>query len=230
MVLANNAVWLACFPAVSVCLGLAVALLADRVPYEAAAKAVVFLPMALSFTAAGVIWKFIYAYRPPGAVQIGTLNAALTAAIPGASPQAWLTASPANTVFLIAVGVWLWTGFCAVVLSAALKAVPDEHVDAARVDGAGDMRVLWHVVLPAMRPTIVVVGTTMVIAALKVFDIVYVMTYGNFSTEVIATRMYKELFVFQNFGRAAALAVVLLLGTAPLVVPTLRRIRAEGAS
>jgi alpha-glucoside transport system permease protein len=227
--LANTLVWLVCFPIASVGLGLGVAVLADRVRYEGAVKAVVFLPMTLSFTAAAVIWKFIYAYRPPGAPQIGTLNALLLAAAPGAAPRAWLTAPPANTLLLVAVAVWIWTGFCAVVLEAALKAVPADHLDAARADGASETGVLWHVVLPAVRPTIIVVGTTMIIAALKVFDIVYVMTYGNFSTEVIATRIYKEMFVFQNFGRAAALAVVLLLASAPFVVPAMRRLRAEAA-
>ncbi len=226
----NNLLWLAGFTGVTVGLGLAVAALADRARYEAAARAIVFLPMALSFTAAGVIWKFIYEFRPTGAPQIGVLNAVLAATVPHFQPRAWLVAPPANTLFLIAAGVWIWTGFCTVVLSAALKGVPADLTDAARVDGAGEARVFWSVVLPTIAPTVAIVAATMVITSLKVFDVVYVMTNGNFGTEVIANRMYKEMFTFQHFGRAGALAVLLLMATAPFMLATVRRLRAEEAA
>ncbi len=225
----NNVLWLAIFTAATVGLGLLIAILADRVRYGAACLAVVFLPMALSFTAAGVTWKFVYEFRPAGAPQIGLLNAAARAAIPGFLPRAWLIAPPLNTLLLIAVGVWIWTGFCAAVLFAALRSVPAELTDAARVDGAGEARLLGQVVLPTIAPTIAVVATTMAITSLKVFDVVYVTTNGNFGTDVVANRMYKEMFTFQHFGRAGALAVLLLLAAGPVMAATVRRLRAEEA-
>ena len=223
----NNILWLVIFTSAATGLGLTIAVLADRVRYETAVKSIVFLPMALSFVAAGVIWKFMYAFRPPGAPQTGTLNAVLAALLPHFQPRAWLVTPPENTLFLIAAGIWVWTGFCAVVLSAALKGVPVEFLESARVDGASDPRIFWQVVLPLIGPTVAVVATTMVVTALKVFDIVYVMTSGSFGTEVIANRMYKEMFTFQHFGRAGALAVLLLVATLPFMVAAARRVQAE---
>ncbi len=222
----NNILWLVLFTAAATGLGLAIAVLADRVRYETTVKSIVFLPMALSFVAAGVIWKFMYAFRPPGAPQTGTLNAVLGVLLPHFQPRAWLVNPPENTLFLIAAGVWVWTGFCAVVLSAALKAVPVEFVEAARVDGASEPRIFRQVVLPLVGPTVAVVATTMVVTALKVFDIVYVMTSGSFGTEVVANRMYKELFTFQHAGRAGALAMLLLAATLPFMIAAARRLQA----
>src|SRR5205823_6534497 len=145
------------FTLLTVTFGLLVAVLTDRVPYEAAARAVVFLPMAVSFVAAGVIWKFMYDYRPPGTPQTGTLNAALTATVPGFEPVAWLTISPGNNAALIAVAVWTWTGFCAVILSAALKGIPPEVLEASRVDGANEWQIFRYVTVPLISPTIAVV-------------------------------------------------------------------------
>ncbi|HLJ58471.1 MAG TPA: sugar ABC transporter permease [bacterium] len=225
----NTMLWVVGFTGLSVGFGLAVAVLADRVRYEAVVKAIVFLPMALSFTAAGVIWKFVYEFRPAGAPQIGALNALLVAIVPGFTPRAWLTLSPENTPLLIAVGVWIWTGFCAVVLSAALKNVPRELIEAARIDGAGDARVFRQVQLPGIAPVVASIAITMLVTALKVFDVVYVMTSGNYGTDVVANRMYSELFTFRHPGRASALAAILLVGTIPLVVAVMRRAAREDA-
>jgi alpha-glucoside transport system permease protein len=134
-----------------------------------------------------------------------------------------------NNFALIAVGVWIWTGFCMVILSAALKGIPKEILEAARADGANEWQTFRHVILPMMRPTIAIVATTMVINVLKVFDIVYVMTNGAFDTEVIANRMYKEMFHFRNFGRASAIAVILLLAIIPVMVANIRRFREQEA-
>lgn len=225
--LRNNLIWIVIFAPVVVTLGLIVAVLTDRVAYESVAKAVIFLPMAVSFVAAGVIWKFMYAYRPPGSPQTGTLNAALTATLPGFEPQAWLINTPTNNLALIAVAVWTWTGFCMVILSAGLKGVPRELLEAARVDGADEWQVFRRVTIPLISPTIAVVATTMVIFALKAFDIVYVMTNGNYDTEVIANRMYKEMFNFGEFGRAAAIAVVLLIAIVPVMLVNVNRFRQQ---
>jgi alpha-glucoside transport system permease protein len=230
MALRNNALWLIFFTLLTVTFGLLIAVLADRVRYESVAKAIIFLPMAISLVAASVIWKFMYDYRPPGVSQTGTVNAALTALVPGFEPLAWLTISPANNFALIAAAVWTWTGFCMVVLSAALKGIPTEVLEAARADGANEVQVFRRVILPMLGSTIAVVATTMVITALKAFDVVYVMTNGNFDTEVIANRMYKELFNVRDTGRASAIAVVLLVAIIPVMLFNLRRLREQEAT
>lgn len=221
----NNVIWLVFFTLITVTLGLLVAVLTDRVPYESAAKAIIFLPMAISFVAAGVIWKFMYDYRPPGTPQTGTLNAALTAI--GAEPHAWLIDAPGNNLALIAVAVWTWTGFCAVILSAALKGIPPDVLEASRVDGASEWQIFRYVIVPLISPTIAVVTTTMIIFALKAFDVVYVMTNGNYDTDVVANVMYKQLFNNRDFGRAAAIAVVLLLAIVPVMFFNVSRFRAQ---
>ncbi|MFH1609790.1 MAG: sugar ABC transporter permease [Candidatus Bipolaricaulota bacterium] len=222
----NNLLWLIVFTLFTVSLGLVLAVLTDRVRYERLVKTAVFLPMAVSFVGAGVIWKFMYAWRPPFAGQIGLLNAIIVAL--GGQPVGWLIARPwINNLALIAVGIWIWTGFCTVVLSAAYKGIPKELLEAARIDGANEWYVFLRVILPLMAPTIAVVTITMVISVLKVFDIVYVMTNGFFDTEVIANRMYKEMFHFRNFGMAATLAVVLFMAILPFMVANVRRFRAQ---
>ena len=228
--LRNTVAWLILFTGLVVAGGLGIAALAERVRYDAVVRGIVFLPMALSFTAAGVIWKFVYEFRPAGAPQIGLLNAVLGALVRGFEPRAWLVGAPWNTLCLIAVGVWIWVGFAAVVFAAALKAVPGDIVDAARVDGAGEWRLFWRITLPVIGPTTAAVATAMVITALKVFDVVYVMTNGNFDTDVLATRMYHALFVDQHLGRAAALAVILLAATVPVMAANVRRLRGEAAA
>lgn len=225
----NNLLWLVVFTAGTVVLGLMLAVLTDRVKYEAVAKSIIFMPMAISFAGAGVIWKFVYAYNPPGVSQIGLLNQIRV--VFGSDPVAWLIARPwINNLALIAVGIWIWTGFAMVILSAAYKGIPRELMESARVDGANEWQVFRNISLPALKPTIAVVTTTMMINVLKVFDIVYVMTNGNFGTEVLANRMYKEMFEFRNYGQASAIAVALLLAIIPVMLISIRRFKEQEAS
>jgi len=222
----NNALWVAVFTSLTVFLGLVFAVLFDKVRYEVVVKSIIFMPMAISFVSASVIWKFVYAYKPTGTSQIGILNAFLK--MFGISPVAWLIQRPwINNLCLIAVGVWVWTGFCMVVLSASYKSIPKQILEAARVDGAGEWKIFWSVIFPLLMPTVTVLATTMVVFVLKVFDVVYVMTNGNFGTEVIANRMYKEMFQFRNFGRSSTIAVILLLFVTPMMLLNLRRFRRE---
>jgi alpha-glucoside transport system permease protein len=222
----NNLLWMILMVGGTVGMGLLIAVLTDRVKYEALAKAIVFMPMAISFVGAGIIWKFVYTYGT-GQVQIGMLNAIITSL--GAEPVSWLTEPAINNYALIIVGVWMWTGFCMTILSASLKSVPTEILEAARVDGATEWRVFWKIMVPIIMPTIAVVVTTMVINVLKIFDIVYVMTGGNFGTEVIANRMYGEMYVSHQSGRSAAIAVVLILLTIPFMIWNVRRFREQEA-
>ena len=224
----NNALWVIVFVPLTVFLGLIIAVLADRVKYESIVKSVIFMPMAISFVGAGVIWKFFYAYRPASAAQTGILNALRS--FFNSEPLPWLIEKPwLNNLCLIMVGVWIWTGFCMVILSASYKGIPRELLEAARVDGATEFRIFWKIILPLMKPTLAVVATTMTINVLKVFDIVYVMTNGNFNTEVIANRMYKEMFLFRNFGRASAIAVILLVLIIPMIIINIQRFREQEA-
>jgi len=224
----NNALWVIVFVPLTVFLGLIIAVLSDRVKYESIVKSVIFMPMAISFVGAGVIWKFVYAYRPASAAQTGILNAIRS--FFSLEPLPWLIEKPwLNNLCLIMVGVWIWTGFCMVILSASYKGIPRELLEAARVDGATEFKIFWKIILPLMKPTLAVVATTMPINLLKVFDIVYVMTNGNFNTEVIANRMYKEMFLFRNFGRASAIAVILLILIIPMIVINIQRFREQEA-
>ncbi len=225
----NNVLWLIVFTGCTVSVGLLLAVLTDRVRYESLAKSIIFLPMAISFVAAGVIWKFVYEFRPATALQIGLLNAVLMRVLPGFRPIAWLVNLATNNIALIAVAVWVWVGFCLVILSAGLKGIPAELLEAARMDGATEWQVFWRIILPTLSSTLIVVATTMVIFALKAFDVVYVMTNGNFDTEVIANRMYKEMFTFRDFGRASAIAVVLFVATVPVMIANVRRFRRQEA-
>lgn len=221
----NNVLWLVLVTGFSVSLGLLLAVLADRVRYEAIAKSAIFLPMAISFVGASTIWKFVYAYRPAGREQIGLLNAIATGL--GGEPVGWLVERPLNTLALIAIMIWLQTGFCMVLLSAAIKAIPADILEAARIDGANEWQIFMRIALPTIRPTIAVVATTVIILVLKVFDIVYVTTAGNQGTEVLASRMIKEMFNFGNFGRGSAIAVVLMVAIVPVVIGNIRRVRQQ---
>jgi len=224
----NNLLWwIVFFTSFVLINGLVIAVLADRVRYEGLAKSLIFLPQAISFVAAGTIWKFIYSYQPPGVEQTGTLNAIVV--FFGGEPQPWLTQIPTNNLLLIVVAVWAWCGFATVILSAALKGVPVELLEAARLDGASEIMVFRQIVFPLLLPTITVVATTLVIFALKAFDVVYVMTNGNFETEVLANRMYKEMFTVRDYGRASAVAVLLLAGIVPVLVFNMRRFRQQEA-
>ncbi|TAH49296.1 MAG: sugar ABC transporter permease [Chloroflexota bacterium] len=223
----NNLMWIVIMVTATVVLGLLVAVLADRVRYEPWAKALIFMPMAISFVGAGVIWKFVYDYRP-GAEQIGLLNAIVVAL--GGQPVPWLTVPLVNIVALNFVGVWVWTGFCMTILAAAVKSVPSELLEAARLDGASEVQVFRQITVPIIMPTIAVVVTTMVINVLKIFDIVYVMTGGNYGTQVIANQMYIEQYTNFQTGRAAAIAVVLIAVILPAMYFNIRRFREQEAT
>ena len=175
---------------------------------------------------AGVIWRFVYAYNNPGESQVGLLNALVTRF--GGQPQAWLIGG-ANNLFLIAVYVWIWTGFCMVILSAALKGIPADILEAARIDGASEVQIFFRVIVPMISPTIFVVATTMVINLLKIFDIVYVMGDNQPDTSVVAFAYYQNYFNFNNFGLASALAVILLIAVVPVMLVNIRRFREQEA-
>jgi alpha-glucoside transport system permease protein len=226
----NNLLWLVIFTAGTVLLGLLIAVLLDRVKYEPYVKSIIFLPMAISYVAAGVIWRLMYEYRPPNRVQTGTVNAILDAVIPGFEPTPWLVNTDWNNIALIVIGIWMWTGFAMVILSSGLKSIPDEIMEAGRVDGGNEYQLFFYIMLPMLQSTIAVVITTMVINVLKVFDIVYVLTNGNLGTDVIANRMYKEMFNFRNFGRASAIAVILFLAVVPVMIYNIRRFREQEAT
>jgi alpha-glucoside transport system permease protein len=227
--LRNNVIWLVLLPVLTVGFGLLIAVLVDRVRYESAAKSVIFVPLAISMVAAGVIWKFMYAYPKPGQPNTGTVNAALDVA--GAGPIAFLINDTfaLNTIALVVVMAWMWTGFAMVIISAALKGISAELLEAARVDGATEWQVFRRIVFPLLLPTIAVVSTTIVITALKAFDIVYVMTGGQNDTNVIAHLMYTTMFNDGQFGRASALAVILLLAIVPIMLLNISRFRAQEA-
>jgi alpha-glucoside transport system permease protein len=221
----NNLLWLVLVTGISVALGLIIAVLIDRVKYEAVAKSLIFLPMAISFVGASVIWRFIYAYRPEGAEQIGLLNAIATQL--GFAPIGWLVNPTINNFALIAIMIWLQTGFCMVLLSSAVKGVPNDVLEAARVDGANEIQIFRRIIVPMIMPTVLVVATTVIVLVLKVFDIVFVMTGGNLGTDVIASRMIREMFNFRNYGRGSAIAVILLIAVIPVMVANIRRFRQQ---
>jgi alpha-glucoside transport system permease protein len=222
--LRNSLLWLVFYTFFAVFFGLVIAILVDRVRYETIAKIAVFLPVPISAVAASIIWKFMFDYQPPGAPQTGTLNALLSVA--HHDPVAWLVNSTTNNAALIFVGIWTATGFCMVIISASLKAISSEVLEAARIDGANEFQIVRLVVTPLLWPTITVVGTTMIINALKTFDIVYVMTNGAYNTDVIATQMFFQLQHNHN-GRAAAVGVVLFLAIVPLLVVNIRRFQQQ---
>ena len=226
----NTALWIVLVPAVAVSVGLVFATLADRLRRgEAVAKSLIFLPMAISFVGAAVTWRLIYSFRPSAfGSNIGLLNGVWQGL--GNEPVSWLAQRPWNNLLLMVVMVWMQTGFAMVVLSAAIKAIPDEIIEAARIDGASEMQVFRRITVPSILPTIVVVTTYMVINALKVFDIVFVMGNADANeTEVIAERMIRWFFIRGHEGRAAAIAVVLFLAVIPVMVWNIRRFREQEA-
>jgi len=216
----NNIKWVVLMVSGTLVFGMLMAVLADRLKYQSLAKAVIFMPMAISFVGAGVIWKFVYAYGTTQ-VQVGLLNAIITKL--GGEPVGWLQTIPINTIALIVVGIWIWTGFSMTILAAALRTVPDELLEAARIDGASEWRVFRQITIPLIMPTIIVVMTTMVINVLKLFDLVYVMTGGNYGTDVIANRMYTEMYANFNQGRGTAIAVVLIVLIIPFIYANIKR-------
>jgi alpha-glucoside transport system permease protein len=224
-VLRNNVIWLVVATGGSVLLGLMIAGLFDRVRREALAKTFIFLPLAISLIGASVIWSFVYAWKPAGTGQIGLLNAIVTAF--GGQPVPWLTTFPINVFAEIVIMIWLQTGFAMVVLSAAIKGVSTEIIEAARLDGATERQLFFRVIVPNIRGSIVTVATTIAIVTLKIFDIVYVTNGGRFGDDVVAVRMFHELFQYNNEGLAASLAVVLFIGVLPVMYVNLRNFRRQ---
>lgn len=229
IVLRNTALWVVLTPFVATAVGLIYAVLVDKARVEAVAKALVFLPMAISFVGASIIWKFVYDYKfaAPGANQIGLLNQVLVWL--GASPQQWLLNKPLNTLFLIIVMIWIQAGFAMTVLSAAIKAIPDDIIEAARIDGVSGFGLFRYVTVPSIRPALVVVLTTIGIGTLKVFDIVRTMTGGQFDTSVVANEFYTQSFRAGNQGLGAALAILLFVLVIPIVFYNIRQMRASEA-
>jgi alpha-glucoside transport system permease protein len=187
-------------------------------------KAALFLPIAISAVAAGVIWTFMYDYQPAAATQTGTMNAIITA-LPGVEPVAWIVEESTNNYALVGAMLWTQAGFAMVIFAAGLRSIPDELGEAARLDGASEWQAFRHVTLPLLAPTAVVVATTMTIVALKAFDIVYVMTNGQYGTDVLSTVMYRELFTAKDDGRAGAVATILMVLVVPIMVLNLRQFR-----
>jgi alpha-glucoside transport system permease protein len=226
----NTFGWIVIVPLLGVSIGLAFATLADRLRRgEAVAKSMIFLPMAISFAGASITWKLIYSFRPAGfGSNIGLLNGIMLGL--GQDPVSWLDKHPWNNLFLMVIMVWMQTGFAMVVLSAAIKSIPDEIIEAARIDGASEFQVFRRIMIPSILPTIAVVSTYMVINAMKVFDIVFVMgSPETRGTEVIAERMIDWFFISNNDGRGAAIAVVLFIAIIPVMIVNIRRFREEEA-
>ncbi len=225
----NNLLWMIFGTALSVGLGLLIAVLADRSRYENIYKAIIFMPMAISFVGAGVIWKFMYTYKGEGVGinEIGLINAIVTAL--GGQSQPWLSQPPWNNFFLIIIMVWLQTGYAMVILSSAIKGIPAELLEAARVDGASEVKAFFRITIPYIQGTLLTVVTTIVIFSLKLFDIVRVMTGGNNGTNVIANEFYLQRFTYGHTGRASAIAIILLLAVVPVMIYNLRQFRERKA-
>ncbi|HEX6969312.1 MAG TPA: sugar ABC transporter permease [Micromonosporaceae bacterium] len=225
VVLRNTLIWVILVPFVATSVGLIYAVLVDRARFESIAKSLIFLPTAISFVGAGIIWRFVYAYRPADADQIGLLNQIWV--LLGREPVQWLLNPPLNTLLLIVVMIWIQAGFAMVVLSAAIKAIPADIVEAARLDGVNAWQMFWRITLPSIRPALIVVVVTISIATLKVFDIVRTMTNGNYETGVIANEMYNQAFRYGETGRGSALAVFLFLLVVPIVLYQIRNLRKQ---
>ncbi|MEP7241663.1 MAG: sugar ABC transporter permease [Devosia sp.] len=221
----NNLGWLIIVPSVSTAFGLVIATLADRLWWGNIAKSLVFMPMAISFVGASVIWKFVYTYRAENLEQIGVLNAIVTAL--GFPAQTWLTIPVLNSLMLMVILIWIQTGFAMVILSAALRGIPEETLEAARIDGANSVQIFFTIMIPQIWGTIIVVWTTITITVLKVFDIVFAMTNGEFQTQVLANLMYQWMLIYGDFGRGSTLAVILMLAVAPVMIWNIRRAAAD---
>jgi len=229
--LLNSLLWVIVVPALTVVFGLAVAVLADRLQPRAEkfTKSIIFLPMAISLVGASTIWKFVYQARPKGTGQIGILNGILDKF--GIDPVAWLQLSQAhvNSLLLMVVLIWSQVGFSMVLLSAAVKGVPEDTIEAGRIDGASEKRIFFNIVVPQIWPTVITVFITVLIGVMKVFDIVYVMTGSNFNTDVIGMRFWTELFTNGNNGYAAAIVVMLMIAIVPVMIYQVRNFRKQEA-
>jgi alpha-glucoside transport system permease protein len=221
----NNILWLIIVPSLATAFGLVIAVLADRLWWGNIAKSLVFMPMAISFVGASVIWRFVYDYRAAGENQIGLLNAIITGI--GLPPQAWITLPVWNSILLMVILIWIQTGFAMVILSAALRGVPEETLEAARIDGANGFQIFFNIMIPQIWGTIVVVWTTITIVVLKVFDIIFAMTNGQWDTEVLANLMFKWMFVNFDYGRGSSIAVIIMVAVLPIMIWNIRRANAE---
>ncbi|MBX3597621.1 MAG: sugar ABC transporter permease [Rhizobiaceae bacterium] len=225
--LLNNLMWLIVVPAACTLLGLIIAVLTDKIWWGTIAKSLIFLPLAISFVGASVIWKFVYEYRGEGQEQIGILNAIVQAF--GGQPQVWISLPFWNNFFLMIILIWIQTGFAMVILSSALRGIPEETIEAAVIDGANPFQIFWKIMVPQIWGTILVVWTTITILVLKVFDIVLTMTNGQWSSQVLANLMFNWMFRGGgDFGRGATIAIVIMIGVLPIMIWNIRQANKEG--
>lgn len=227
--LLNSLLWIALVPAACIVVGLLVAALTDRLTPKAenAAKTIIFMPMAISAVGSATVWRFMYATQPPGTPQTGLLNGIVTAF--GHDPVPWLQQSTlhANSMLLMVMLLWGQAGFSMVLLSAAIKGVPAETLEAARLDGAGEMRIFRRIILPQIRGTLITVFVTVLITVMKIFDVIYVMTNGSFNTNVVGLEFFNQLYTNYNYGYASAIVVMLLVAVVPIMIYQIRHFRAE---
>ena len=226
-IMVNTILWILVVPIFTAALGLLLAIMLDRIKHESIPKSLLFMPMAISFVGASIIFKFVYEYNEPDEVQIGLLSTIVK--FLGATPSDWMLSKPLNTFLLMIIYVWTQMGFGMVILSAAIKAVPADIVEASSLDGASGWRLFRNITFPMIKGTFIVVLATGVVGALKVFDIVRTMTGGNFSTNVLANEMYSQVFVQFDTGKGSALAIVLFLLVTPILVFNIQSLRKERA-
>ena len=224
-IMVNTILWILVVPIFTAALGLLLAIMLDRIKHESIPKSLLFMPMAISFVGASIIFKFVYEYREPGEAQIGLLSSIVD--FLGGTPKDWMLSKPLNTFLLMIIYVWTQMGFGMVILSAAIKAVPADIVEASALDGASGWRLFRNITFPMIKGTFIVVLATGVVGALKVFDIVRTMTGGNFSTNVLANEMYSQVFVQFDQGKGSALAIVLFLLVTPILIYNIRSLRME---
>jgi alpha-glucoside transport system permease protein len=224
-IMVNTILWILVVPLFTAALGLLLAIMLDRIKHESIPKSLLFMPMAISFVGASIIFKFVYEYRDPGEVQIGLLSSIVE--FLGGTPKDWMLSKPLNTFLLMIIYVWTQMGFGMVILSAAIKGVPADIVEASALDGAHGWRLFRNITFPMIKGTFIVVLATGVVGALKVFDIVRTMTGGNFSTNVLANEMYSRVFVQFDQGKGSALAVILFLLVTPILIYNIRSLRME---
>tara|TARA_B100001540_G_scaffold228155_1_gene202328 strand:- start:111 stop:1082 length:972 start_codon:yes stop_codon:yes gene_type:complete len=222
----NNLGWLLIVPTLSTFFGLVIANLADRLWWGTIAKSIIFMPMAISFVGAGVIWKFVYDYRGPGDQQIGFLNAIIVSL--GFEPQAWITIPIWNNLFLMAIMIWIQTGLAMVIFSAALRSIPKEMLEAARIDGASELKIFTSIIIPYLHQTILVIWTIITILVLKIFDIILAVTNGQWQTEVLANLMFDWMFRGGgDSGRGSVFAIIIMVAVVPIMIFNIYRHKQE---